>query len=132
AGKVGTPHIQERQQRQADRVPTGVPHDPRQRDPDMAVEKLLPGRPWRWIVMDARALDVLAVTLGRRVVDGEEQAFAGTDDLHRQPQKRAGEDFDIASEAAEEVIIALVIVAEFGSAQPTSHGASATCKEHAP
>src|SRR5467141_4032032 len=98
----------------------------------MAIQKLLSGRPWRRVVMDAGALDVLAVTLSRRVVDGEEQAIARTDDLHSQPQKRAGQRFDIASEAAEEVIIALVIVSEFGGAQPTSHGASAASKKHAP
>jgi hypothetical protein len=51
---------------------------------------------------------------------------------HPQAQERAGDRFDIASEAAEEVIIALVIVAEFGDTQPTSDGASAARKQHAP
>jgi len=82
--------------------------------------------------MDAGAFDVLAVTLGRRVVDGEEEPIAGTDGVDRDAQQRAGNRFDIASEAAEEVIIALVIVAEVGGAQPTGDRASAAGKEQAP
>ena len=33
------------------------------------------GRPWRWIVMDIRSLDLGPIPLGRRIVDHEQQTL---------------------------------------------------------
>ena len=49
-----------------------MPHDPGQGDPNVPVEEFGVGRSGRGIVVDARALDLRAVTLGGRVVQGQE------------------------------------------------------------
>src|SRR5881394_665674 len=87
----------------------------------MAIQKRLLGRPWRRIVMNPRALDQRAVAFGRRVVDGQEQPVVRLDYPHRDAKENGGDRFDIASEAAQEVIIEPEIVAEFAGPQPTGN-----------
>ena len=69
-------------------MPQRVTGQPGQRDPEVAVDELLAGRPGRRVVMDAGALDVAAVAWRGRVVEGEEQAVAGGQ-THQRPQDAA-------------------------------------------
>src|SRR5262249_46251604 len=126
------PDVQVREDRQADRPPARVPDQPGQADPDVAVEELGPRRPRGGVVMLAGALDVRPVSLGGRVVDGEDQRRArpiAREPLGEETEQGAGEGRGLASDAAEQVVIALVIAAYGATAKPAGDGAAAAGEE---
>ena len=75
--------------------------------------------------MNGSAFAVFALAIGRCFVDREQLRLIDADDAYGQTQQRAGDQFEIASEAAQKVVIALV---KSGSPQPagdhrcTAHG----------
>ncbi len=123
--------VQQGAQGQAKGTPAGMAHDPGQGNPDVPVEELLVGRSGGGVVMDAGPLDVRPVALGGRVVQRQQQPLARIDQRHRPAEQQRGDILDVASEAAEEVIIASVIVAESAAAQPTGDRSPALGEEHA-
>lgn len=79
--------------------------------------------------MEARPLNLWSVALGRCVIQRQQQALAGHDHPHRGPQQGRRHAFDIASQAAEEVIIVLVIAPKLPAPQPTGHGPASLSKQ---
>ena len=71
------------------------------------------------------------VALGRRVVQAEQDAFAGGDDGGDATQQQGSDEAGLAPEGSEEVVIPLVVVAEAGGAEPGGDGAAALGKEEA-
>ena len=67
------------QQGQADDAAAGMVDDPAEGHPAVAVEELRAGRARRGVVVDAGPLDLRAVPLGRRVVEGEDEPVPGVD-----------------------------------------------------
>src|SRR5258708_5704111 len=104
-------------------------HDPSQGHPDMAIEELLLGRSGRRAVMNPGPLDVPSIALRRRVIQSQEQPVARNDHTDGDAEEHHADAFDIASEAAQEVIIESEIVAEFAAPQPTGDGLSALRKQ---
>ena len=81
--------------------------------------------------MLAGALDVRPVPLGGRVVDGEDQRRArpiAREPLKEDAEQDPGDRQGLASDAAEQVVMALVVAPRRG-AQPTGDGAAAAGKE---
>ncbi len=126
------PDIQVRDDRQADGPPERVSDQPGQRDPDVAVEKLRPGWAWGGVVMLAGTLDLGPVPLGGRVVDGEDQRrtrLLAREPLHQDAKQGAGNGWGLATDAAEQVVITLVVAPHGAAAEPTGDGASAAGEE---
>src|SRR5207253_8165045 len=115
--------VQPGTQRQTDGTPPGVAYQPGQRHPDMAVEELLVGRTRRRVVVDPGPLDLRPRAWRRRVVQAEQEAFAGHQDAHSQAQQQRGHYAGPWPQAAEEVIILAEVGAQAGRAQPAGHGA---------
>jgi len=70
----------------------------------VAVEEPLVGRAGGRVVLDPRALDVRAVTLGRGIIQGEQQGAVGVDGAEGVAEQPAGQQFDAAAEGGEEVL----------------------------
>src|SRR6516164_1221502 len=73
-------------------------NDPGEGDPDVVVEEPLVGRAGGRVVLDPRALDVRAVTLGRGIIQGEPQGAVGVDGAEGVAEQPAGQQFDAAAE----------------------------------
>jgi hypothetical protein len=80
-------------------------------------------------VVDAGPLDVRPVALGRGVVEAQQDAIARGDDLGEAAEQQRRHEAGPAPEGAEEVVIALVVRAESGGAEPGGDGASALGEE---
>ena len=98
----------------------------------MAVEELLVGRTRRRVVVDPGPLDLRPRAWRRRVVQAEQEAFAGHQDAHSQAQQQRGHYAGPWPQAAEEVIILAEVGAQAGRAQPAGHGAPTPGEQHAP
>src|SRR5262249_17845500 len=101
------------------------------RDPDVPVEELLAGRPRSRVVMDTRPFDMRSVALGRRVIEAEEDAFTGNDDVSDPAEEQRSEEAGLAPEGAEEAVVRVGIRAASGGAEPGGDGASALGEEEA-
>src|SRR5262249_41855248 len=124
--------VQVREDWQGDRLPAGMANQPGQSDPDVTVQELRPGRPRGGVVMLAGALDVRPVPLGGGVGDGEEQWRAlriGWEPLEEDAEQGSGDHDGLASGAAEQVVITLVIASGGAGPQPTGDGAAAAGEE---
>jgi hypothetical protein len=94
----------------------------------MAVEELGPGRPRGGVVMLAGALDLRPIPLGGGVVDGEDQRRVRPLDRESPPEdaeQGPGEGRGLATDAAEQVVIALEVAPGGAGPQPTGDGAAA-------
>jgi hypothetical protein len=100
-----------------------VDDDPGQRDPDVAVEEALVGRPRRGVVVDAGALDLGAVALGRRVIQGEQQRPVGVEAEQGAAEQHPGEPAGAAAQRGEEVVVGGETDADAGGAEPAGDGA---------
>ena len=108
-----------------------MPHHPRQRDPNVAIDKLRTGRPRGRVVMHTGPFDLRSITLAGRVVHGQQNATVGGDDLHSAAQHDRGQRLDLASHSKDEVIIVLIVLAKFAGPQPTRHGAASRGEQQA-
>ena len=97
----------------------------------MAVEEPLVGRAGGRVVLDPRALDVRAVTLGRGIIQGEPQGAVGVDVAEGVAEQPAGQQFDAAAEGGEEVLVGGTAEADACGAEPTGDGAAALGEEGA-
>src|SRR5262249_19490020 len=126
------PDVQMREDRQADGPPGRVSDQPGQADPDMAVEELGPGRPRGGVVVLAGALDLRPIPLGGGVVDGEDQRRVRPRDREPLPEdaeQGPGEGRCLATDAAQEVVIALEVATGAAAAEPTGDGATTAGEE---
>src|SRR3982751_7132457 len=98
--------------------------DPAEDDPTVAVEELRPGRPRGGVVVDAGPLDLRAVPLRRRVVDGEEEWSARVDAAEDAPQEHGGQIDGLAADAVEEVVVGSEALAHRSGPPPTGGGAA--------
>ncbi len=113
-------------------MPLRVSDDPGGRDPDVAVEELLMGRPRGGVVVQAGALDAGAVALGGRVVQGQQPARAGVDGAVEVAEQQGSAGGDLAAaEGAEQRVGAAEFVGDAGGAEPGGGGASAVGQEFA-
>ncbi len=81
--------------------------------------------------MDTGPLDGRSITLGRCIVETEEDAFAGSDDFGDPPKQQGSDEAGLVPEGAEEIVVAFVVVAESGGTKPSGDGASALGEEEA-
>src|SRR5438445_1214816 len=117
------------QQRQTDGAPQRVTHDPRERHPHMSVDKRLIGRSWRGIVVDSRPFHMRAVALGHRVVERQPYSAVGGHLLPHEIQQTPGNCLHFPTEARQEIIEILVVVAQAPRTQPVGHRATAHGKQ---
>ena len=124
---VFLPHIQARPQRQGDAPPPRVAHQPGQRHPDVAVDKLLPGRPRRRVVVDAGPLHARAVALRRRVVQAEQQTRSTRPQPRQQheEQQPRGHPGRASPHRPQQGVGRPEVVGDARGPQPTGNGAAA-------
>src|SRR5262249_23198499 len=116
-GEAALANVEQGAQRQGEGAPEGVADDPGEGDPGGAVDDLLGGRAGGGVVVPAGPRDVLAVTLGRGVVQGEQQPALGGEAGDGAAQEQGGEQFARAAQGTQEVVRSLVVVAQAGAAQ---------------
>ena len=107
-----------------------MPQGQRDRHPDVAVQEGLTRRAGSRVVVHVRPLDLRAVTLGRRVVDHQQQPHGERQGLEEQQGQPRRNRFDLAAHAPQEVIIVLVVVADTGRSQPSGDGAAPAAEQH--
>ena len=121
-GNIRQPHIQQAEQRQTNRPPQRMTQHQRHRHPNVAVQKLLIGRPGRRIVMDAGALHLGTVALGGRIVHGHEQSLVSDRMYQQQSQEPLGQRLRSAPQRLQKVIVIGKVVADADGPQPSRDG----------
>src|SRR5262249_58073991 len=124
-GNPAPADVEQGAQGQGEGAPEGVADNPGEGAPDVAVDQLLVGRAGGRVVVDAGPLDLLAVAPGRRVVQREQQPALGGEQGHGAAEQQGGEQFALAAQGAQEVIVGLVVVPQAGGAEPGGDGAAA-------
>ena len=92
--------------------------DESERDPDVAVEEALVGRPRGGVVVEARPPDVPAVTLRRRVIQREQQWPGRGQPTQDALEEVGGRQRRVPAEGAEEVVVGGEGVADAGRTEP--------------
>ena len=110
-------------------APLGMPQRKRDRNPDMAVQVRLIGGPWSGVVMNVGAFDLRAVSLGRRIVDDQQQTFGQRESSQYQGYQLCGDRFGLASNYRQEIIVVVEIVADPRRSEPTGYRAASVGKE---
>jgi hypothetical protein len=101
-----------------------------QDDPDVAVDVLLAGGTRAGMVMDARTLDVGAVTRRGRVVDTHQQAL-GIEQRADRSLDGEGQVVGRAADGADRDVALAVVVVEAAGAEPGGDGAAAAREQNA-
>src|SRR5512132_3839937 len=100
-------------------------------DPTVAVEEFRSRRTGRGVMVDSRPLDLGAIPLRRRIVDGQEQSAAGVDSISEQDEDDGGHGGGLATDTAEEVVVGAEVLPDAGGPPPTGDGVAAVGQKDA-
>ena len=123
-------HVEHGQKRQGQRAESRMPHGQRERHPDVPVEIFLVGRTRRGIAMDVGPFGHRAIPFSGRVVDHRQQPIRQRQRAKPQDQQPAGDDFGLASECRQEVIIVSEVRADPCGSEPSGDGPSPSGEEY--